>query len=182
MNIGFKEWAIVCKALGEGSQRVIVRKGGIAEGRQGFRFEHPEFFLFPTLFHEQIAKTRLPSDTPVPAAEPGLVRIDLLARVEWTRLLTDWEAVRRIAPFHILSEKLVRERFDYGGSPGVNIAFVRVFRLDEPRILEDRPAFGGCRSWVDLPGPSAGIGRSPIVDDEEHRRAGAEILSATGDA
>ena len=40
-------------ALGRGEQIVILRKGGIAEGRGGFRAEHDRFWLFPTRFHQQ---------------------------------------------------------------------------------------------------------------------------------
>ncbi len=47
-SVGFKEWALVCAALGDGTQSVLVRKGGIAEGRGGFQFRQQEFFLFPT--------------------------------------------------------------------------------------------------------------------------------------
>lgn len=36
--IAFKEWDIVCKALEEGRQSLILRKGGIHEGREGFSF------------------------------------------------------------------------------------------------------------------------------------------------
>ena len=43
MSFGFKEWTLICDALGRGEQSIIMRKGGIAEGRAGFRFEHPEF-------------------------------------------------------------------------------------------------------------------------------------------
>jgi hypothetical protein len=57
-SIGFKEWAAVCEALGLGRQSIILRKGGIAEGREGFSFKHAEFFLFPTWFHEQPQKVR----------------------------------------------------------------------------------------------------------------------------
>jgi hypothetical protein len=42
--MAFKEWAVVCEALGSGRQSVILRKGGIAEGREGFAFLHREFF------------------------------------------------------------------------------------------------------------------------------------------
>ncbi len=55
-SIGFKEWAMVCEALARGRQSLIVRKGGIAEGREGFSFKHEEFHLFPTWFHEQAEK------------------------------------------------------------------------------------------------------------------------------
>src|SRR4029077_8093936 len=57
-SVGFKEWAVVCEALGRGRQSIILRKGGIAEGRDGFLFKHQEFFLFPTWFHEQPPKVR----------------------------------------------------------------------------------------------------------------------------
>jgi hypothetical protein len=57
-SVGFKEWSIVCEALGRGDQSVILRKGGIAEGREGFSFRYREFFLFPTWFHEQAEKVR----------------------------------------------------------------------------------------------------------------------------
>ena len=48
MSAAFKEWAIVCEALGSGRQSILIRKGGVAEGRSGFAYEHSEFFLFPT--------------------------------------------------------------------------------------------------------------------------------------
>ncbi len=57
-SIGLKEWSLVCDALGRGEQSVILRKGGIAEGRDGFSFRYNEFFLFPTFFHERIGKVR----------------------------------------------------------------------------------------------------------------------------
>ena len=52
---------MVCDALGRGEQSIILRKGGIAEGRKGFSFRHREFFLFPTFFHEQVTKVRMAS-------------------------------------------------------------------------------------------------------------------------
>ena len=54
-SIGFKEWALVCAALEQGRQSILLRKGGIAEGRTRFSFQYREFFLFPTWFHEQPA-------------------------------------------------------------------------------------------------------------------------------
>jgi len=35
-SVGFKEWSLVCDAFGRGEQSIILRKGGIAEGREGF--------------------------------------------------------------------------------------------------------------------------------------------------
>ncbi len=149
-RIGFKEWALVCEALGSGRQSVIIRKGGIAEGRDGFTFQHREFFLFPTFFHEQLARVRLTNAT-LPEARPGEIEIRYFARVSEVRVMTDWEEVRALEPFHILQESVVRERFDYAEEPGVHVAFVQVSRLEPAWRFPDAKAYGGCRSWVTLP-------------------------------
>ena len=89
MSVAFKEWALVCEALGNGRQSLILRKGGIAEGRDGFAFKHPNFFLFPTWFHEQLARTTLPLESDVPAQLEGQIEIRYAATLEWSRLVTD---------------------------------------------------------------------------------------------
>src|SRR3954465_1605019 len=94
-SVGFKEWALVCEALGRGKQRVIIRKGGIAEGRDGFSFKHREFFLFPTLFHEQLEKVRLP-DATLPTRREGEIEIRYFAEVEEAKRMTSWEEVEAL--------------------------------------------------------------------------------------
>ncbi len=93
MTPAFKEWAIVCEALGGGRQSLILRKGGIAEGRDGFAFLHREFFLFPTRFHETLDKTTLPARTPLPVQNEGEVIIRFAAKMEWSCFLTDTKQV-----------------------------------------------------------------------------------------
>ena len=180
MNIGFKEWAVVCEAMGDGRQTVIVRKGGIAEGREGFRFRHAEFFLMPTWFHEQVAKTRLPAGTPLPPQIPGAIRIGLVARVEWTAFVDRLERALALEPFHILAESVIRERFEYDEARGVHVALVRVYRLDRPWEFPDAPKYGGCRSWVELPVPPEGLGREPVLDDARFAEVGAALRAVVG--
>ena len=155
-SIGFKEWALVCQALGEGRQSVIIRKGGIAEGRDGFAFRHREFFLFPTFFHEQLVRVR-ESNGVLPEPHPGEVEIRFFARVKEAWIITDWEEVRALEPRHILEESVVRERFQYDDAPGVHVAFVEVFRLEPVWRFPDSKSYGGCRSWVELPDVPQGI-------------------------
>ncbi len=161
-RIGFKEWALVCQALGEGRQTILLRKGGIAEGRAGFAFQHREFFLFPTFFHEQLARVRFRGAS-LPVPSPGEIEIRYLAQVEETRVLTDWEEVRALKPLHILEESVVRERFAYDDAPGVHVAFVRTFRLEPVWRFPDAKAYGGCRSWVQLPEPPADLQLLAVV-------------------
>src|SRR5882757_8221007 len=98
MSIAFKEWTLICDALGLGQQSIILRKGGIAEGRDGFRFKHDDFLLFPTLFHEQVSKLKLPASTRLPVPrEKGQIEVRYRLQVEWTRDITDWVIVQRLA-------------------------------------------------------------------------------------
>lgn len=174
MAIAFKEWALVCEALGSGRQSVILRKGGIAEGKEGFGFEHPEFYLFPTWFHGQIGKTRLP-DVVLPEQAPGGVTIGYAAVIEWSGRLSDKESAHRLSALHVLDASVIEERFEYDtakgtlGGGGINVAFVRVYRLEPPVTLPMEKKFGGCRSWVEVPLPASGAMVS-VLSDEEHTR------------
>lgn len=175
-SVGFKEWALVCEALGRGEQTILLRKGGIAEGREGFGFRHSEFFLFPTCFHEQIEKVRMP-EARIPAAFEGEIEIQYFAKLEAQREITSWPMAAALEPFHILAELVVRERFEYKGA-GLHVALVRVFRLEPTWRLTDKPAYGGCRSWVNLPECPAATRFEPVLTDDEHEARAKQIRAA----
>jgi hypothetical protein len=168
-SAGFKEWAIVCQALGRGEQSVILRKGGIAEGRKGFSFRHQEFFLFPSYFHEQVEKVRK-IDIEFPAPTADKIEINFYAKIEISHVIKSWEIVQALEPFHILRPEVVRERFDYDCAPGLPIAFVRVFRIEPSWIFANAKSYGGCRSWVKLPKPPAALRFESALGDGEHER------------
>jgi hypothetical protein len=165
-SVGLKEWALVCQAIGRGEQSVILRKGGIAEGRAGFAFRYPEFFLFPTFFHEQLGKTRLP-DAEIPKEHEGEIEIRFFAKIVAVREITSWEMVAALAALHVLEQSVVRERFDYDDRPGLHAALVRAFRLEPSWIFPDLPGYGGCRSWVKLPECPAETRFEPVLTDEK---------------
>ena len=174
----FKEWTLICDALGRGEQSLLLRKGGIAEGRAGFRFEHGEFLLFPTLFHEQVAKLKLPADTPLPSPRAdGQLEVRLHCRVEWTQDLTDWPTVQRLAPLHLWQESEIEKRFRQDAKPGVSLAFIRVSRLAPPFVFPDAPRYGGCRSWIPLPDPAPPCALEPVLSAAAHRAAEERLRS-----
>lgn len=179
MSVAFKEWALVCEALGCGRQSLILRKGGIAEGRAGFAFQHEEFFLFPTWFHEQLSKTCLPPETALPEERPGEIEIRYAAALEWTKLVTEMEKLQALRGHHIWHDLVVEERFRYDDQQGVHVALVRVFRLDPPCCLTMEKRYGGCRSWVELP-ELVGTTLVSVISDEEHARRRAEIEALLG--
>ena len=178
-SVGFKEWALVCEALGRGEQTILLRKGGIAEGRAGFQFQHGEFFLFPTFFHEQAGKTRI-ADARIPEQREGEIEIRFLAKVEFASVVTDWETACTLEPFHVLTREVVRERFDYDKLPGIHVAFVRVFWLEPVWIFPDAARYGGCRSWVGLPELPKDVRWEPVASEEEHATRLAAFRKITG--
>jgi len=173
MPVAFKEWALVCDALGSGHQSVILRKGGIAEGKGGFGFDHDEFYLFPTWFHGQLEKVRIPNAV-LPEQNPGNVTISNVACLEWAGRINDKQAVHLLEDFHLLDASVIEERFEYDtpnsslGGRGINIAFVRVYRLEPAVTLPMEAGFGGCRSWIEFPEITGAL--VSVLSDEEHGR------------
>lgn len=172
MRIAFKEWAIVVDALARGEQIVILRKGGISEGRDGFQLAYPQFLLFPTLFHQQ-RESVLPHaqrrfDEIAPRFPPGdKLRIGLYAEVvEWRRLEALADA-KRLRGQHIWRDEVVAERFDWGKSKNIFAMAVRIFRLPGSVDLQMLPSYSGCKSWIELERDiDSGHGAAVLSDSE----------------
>ncbi|ALJ56260.1 hypothetical protein AMD24_00065 [Candidatus Xiphinematobacter sp. Idaho Grape] len=164
----FKEWALVCEALGRGQQNILIRKGGISEGKSGFRFKYKEFFLFPTWFHGQLEKTIL-QDNLFPFFAGNTLEIRYLASVEWVRFIRDKEKIVHLREFHILQDFVIQERFQNRGW-GIHVALVRVFRLNPLHYIPYEERYGGCRSWVEVPPQRETPVLVPAVGDELHQQ------------
>jgi hypothetical protein len=148
MNVGYKEWSLICAALGSGRQSLLLRKGGIAEGRAGFAFQHRRFFLLPTLFHQQESQVReLPRVNQI-RDEQGSWVVEYEAEVVGTWILRDWSIVQSLQPFHIWKEEVVRRRFEDQAERLIHAALVRVRRLARPHVWPESKELKGCRSWV----------------------------------
>lgn len=171
MRIAFKEWAVVVDALGRGEQIVILRKGGISEGRGGFQVEHDQFLLFPTLFHQQresvLPPAQLRYDMLAPSLSPGSVRLEYVARVIDWKALDSLGAALRLEGQHIWREEVIRERFDWGKMKSLYAMAVRVLRLPRPIELPMRAEYGGCKSWVELDAVVDIDGAEPVLTERE---------------
>src|SRR5271168_5057936 len=100
MSSAFKEWHVIVEALGAGEQILILRKGGIAEDGGGFTVKAGKFWLFPTHFHEQLAKTKPAAKkffdrvggVPSPRKDSS-IHLRYFAEVVQQAFLSDWAAV-----------------------------------------------------------------------------------------
>jgi hypothetical protein len=165
----FKEWAVIIDALGRGEQIIILRKGGLREARGGFRVEHAEFWLFPTYFHQQRASV-LPRaqrrfDEIASGFSKANVRLQFYARMEEWRRLDSLAAAQRLRGQHIWREDVIAERFDWGREKQIFALALRVFRLREPVELPMRPAYAGCKSWVELKHDPSTEFAAPVLDE-----------------
>jgi hypothetical protein len=170
MRVAFKEWAVAVDALGAGDQILILRKGGISEGRRGFQVDHAEFFLYPTWAHQNSASVR-PSVRPrlaelLTSADPNRVHLEVFAHVVSWRRLESMAAVERLQGQHIWAEEELAARFEWGKEKNIYALAVRVFRLATPVILPVLPEFGGCKSWIELEEDVDVEGATPVLSKE----------------
>ncbi len=153
--IAFKEWEVVCQALEKGQQSLILRKGGIHEGKEGFSFKHREFALFPTRFHAQGDLVKIPWEVTKGEWEVGdEISICSMVTVTSAETLYNWEQVQKLANQHIWKEQVVYDRFFWEGkgmqSGSIHVAHVKVSKLAKPIQVQYSKKFAGCRSWVEL--------------------------------
>jgi CDP-diacylglycerol--glycerol-3-phosphate 3-phosphatidyltransferase len=180
----FKEWEGIVGALGHGAQIVILRKGGIAEGRAGFAPKHPKFWLFPTRFHQQWEQTKpglRQFATPTPAATKDFT-LEYFAEVTDAVYLESWSQVARLDADHFWGEEILRERFDYHDRPGMtaglHLLIVRVSKINLPHRLPPSPAYDGCKSWIDVPADWTHDIAAPVVPPEEFATRRSRIMAA----
>lgn len=169
MRIAFKEWAVIVDALGCGRQILILRKGGISEGRGGFRVDHPEFLLFPTLFHQQRESVLPEAQTRFDQLEfPGadILRVEYFCRVVAWRRLESFAAAKALEGQHVWKPEVIAERFEWGRSKAIFALAVRAYRLPHRIDLPMLPSYGGCKSWIELEKDIDPTAATPVLSDD----------------
>ena len=163
MMAALKEWAIVCKALEEGRQVLLLRKGGILEYRQGFEIKHNKFLLFPTFEHQ--SKEYIQQDyinnldiilqhqltNPYhPTANSGRNKLTLYAKVIDVKEVNDKSIIRKLEKYHIWNDRYVNLRMDYNPKKPISVLLLRVYKMNNPLEVDIRPEWAGCRSWLSV--------------------------------
>jgi hypothetical protein len=167
----FKEWAVICEALSQGRQALILRKGGIAEPTGDFQPEHTRFWLYPTYVHQQKAGIKPEAAAllqQVEARRPpaGTIRLSHFADVAGVYRLHDMVGALRIRQLHLWSDETVQARFVYRW-PGLYVMLVRVYRVHQIAELPDLGSYAGCRTWVELEREVPTEGATPVISDAQ---------------
>ena len=172
VRTALKEWAVLVRAMEDGTIIAMVRKGGIRERRAGFVVRHERFLLYPTYFHEKESDLAARFHSllePAADARPpsGSVRIHLLCDVAAVWRADDLDRLSAIAGEHGLAPSAVASRFHYRDAPGVHVVAVRVSRLSAASEIPDLKRYQGCVSWVSLDEAVATEGALPVIPDSE---------------
>jgi hypothetical protein len=163
MMAALKEWAIVCKALEEGRQVLLLRKGGILEYKQGFEIKHNKFLLFPTFEHQSkeyiqpdyidnidiILQYQLTNHYH-PTANSGRNKLTLYAEVIDVKEVNDKSLIRKLEKYHIWNDRYINLRMDYNPKKPISVLLLRVYKMNNPLEVDIRPEWAGCRSWISV--------------------------------
>lgn len=154
MMKALKEWATVVKALENGNQTVLLRKGGILETASGFRVESPKFALFPTYEHQDNASLKSQFYGYLADAREGRPRdgynvITSVAEVLEERDLSSMEKIEQLSPFHIWSDPYIVERMNWMPSKPMKAMFLKVSKI-APTEIPVLDEYHGCKSWIEL--------------------------------
>ncbi len=168
----FKEWAVICAALAQGRQALILRKGGIAEDTGDFQVEHPRFWLFPTYTHQQTVgivpeAASLLADVEQSKPSPGIVRLSHWAEVTGIYHVHEELPALLIGHLHCWSDATVRQRFAYR-APGLYVLLVRVYQAPAAFELPNVAEYEGCKSWVHLERALPTEGSTPVLSAERY--------------
>ena len=164
-----KEWATVVKALENGNQTVLLRKGGILEIDSGFMVESRKFFLFPTFEHQQNDSLKSQfygylSDVRENQPKKGVNQITSYADVIAEADVTDMKKIEDLSPFHIWSDSYIKERMNWMPEKPMKILFLKVYKIQRFEVPVI-PEYQGCKSWIDI-NVNAEDGLSVLSDKE----------------
>jgi hypothetical protein len=150
-----KEWSSICRSLESGDSALILRKGGIHDGRAGLGSIHPSFLLMPTLYHQTEASgRRAPTGPTVARSACELIDVIELGR----------EAdLAPIDGLHAYTNQQIERRLRFRPTSPLLAIIVRTFLLRRPIKLEDLEP-RACRSWLPIGSQSPEIERRATAD------------------
>ncbi len=177
-SLALKEWGAVAHALLDGRQTVLLRKGGIHEKAFTVEGDGTGVLLFPTVAHSHAERVRPEHADLLPLGAADVTDARLTVRCGVVILhavaVARPERLPALSDLHIWTDASIREeRVEFRPKHALQALVVRAIALPEAITIPRSDAYGGCRSWLDLPiGWDGSSGR--FVHDDHHLRAIAD--------
>lgn len=182
--VALKEWAVSVKALEDGEQIIVMRKGGIIEETRDFELMSQSFYLMPAYEHQkkELLKEAFQDqiDETLKEWSPEMAEMKLTAYAEVVRdiEITDQETLDKLRDLHIWTDTFAEERLKWKRKKPLHLLVLRVYKLEEPVLAPMRPAYNGCKSWVRIEDRIAEPTMHPVLTDEAFNHESERILSA----
>jgi len=157
--LALKEWAIICRALEEGKQSILLRKGGVLEYKKGFEISQKIFLLYPTFEHqskEYLQPNYLENFELLVEGKDSITNNDklntirIVASIEEIHEFCDETTLSKLEKYHIWNERYVQSRMNYNPKKPMNALFLRVYKLPKPISIDVKPEWAGCKSWIEI--------------------------------
>ena len=186
-QVALKEWAVTVRALAQGQQILLLRKGGIHEGSKDFRVVHPEFLLYPTFEHQR-------EDLLQPDYQPVLRNLldesrnsDQIVFSHWAKVeelieISEQDKVDGLSPHFIWTKEYAQSRLHWKPMLSLSVLLLRVYEIGQPVSVPYLKEYGGCTSWVDILDRVDLDGLQPVLSDAEFGRRVEEIKGSLGRA
>lgn len=183
-SIALKEWAVSVKALVEGKQIIVMRKGGITEETRDFQLISPSFYLMPAYEHQKkhLLKDGYAADLDETLIEWSedmeTMKLASYAEVVEDIEIRDQETLDRLRDLHIWTDTFAEERLKWKKSKPLHVLVLRVYRFEVPLAIPMRPAYNGCKSWVRLIDDMVTPIMKPVLDENMFQIEHQKIKSA----
>ena len=164
-----KEWATVVKALENGEQTVLLRKGGILDITSGFKIESNKFLLFPTQEHQErnLIKPQFHKYLEQIKSNPlenGSNKISSYAEVLLEADISSEETIKKLSSFHIWSDSYINERRNWKLDNPMKVVFVKIYKIPDI-IIPIKSEYQGCKSWINI-NEEIPVGKAVLSDIE----------------
>jgi len=154
IDVGLKEWAVVCDLLLAGKTAMLLRKGGISErsGAGVFELEHEKFVLFPSWLHtkKEMLKPQHREAASGIGSEPSEITFRGFGVVNHIWRVPSRASLDSLDDLHCWTPGYLDQRWEYRKENPLYVMAVRAWRLREEKTIAYRQAFYGCHSWVPL--------------------------------
>ena len=172
LDVAFKEWAVAIRALREGRQILLIRKGGIREDGGEFSVAARRVLLFPTYLHaEEQAASLQPcygawqTDEMQKQPKGELVRFDSWAEITDIFVVEKPDALYELKSQHIYGDSFLKKRIESEPNKPLYGLFLRAYDLQKPHMVPTELDYYGCKSWITLTEPIAADKTKPALSD-----------------
>ncbi|MFB6345629.1 MAG: DUF1802 family protein [bacterium] len=175
--LGFKEWGAVIRALEEGDQTCIIRKGPKKEDQ--FDLSNRRFWLVPTYSHQkedyiQPFYRDYLTESEEQQAEAGedKVHVQCWVQAKTVIKITKNQRLNWVTDHTIYSPRCLQERFQLQPNEALHMLVVRAYQLSDPRRLDAPDGYDECtaqggESYVQLKQRIPLTRDNPAISDEE---------------